>query len=136
MTPDQIRETLHRVAAMRMPRLERDHGLNQQIESLQEYLVETAIARADLEEAHLYAYNAQNLLIDQWDALAGWEIHLPEKNGHTKAAREEAKALLEPDLAEGLRDAKRLLQCLARQIVRLEMDERVASRTYTLLTGG
>lgn len=136
MDTDQIRRVLYAAARLRMPRREPDATLGLNIEQVEDYLIATAIHRAELEEARLYAKDALDLLADQWDEVEGWEIHLEQGKRATVAAVDRAKGLTAPELREGMREARRLIDRLTDQIKRLELDDKAASRRYTMMTGG
>lgn len=139
MTLEEIRGVLHTAAAVRMPRLTPEMGSRERVEALEDYLNLTAVTRGDLEEARLYAQSALHQLMLEWDAIVGWEAHLRRRR--TDVPQHEvhaAKREIRPDLAEGIREAKWLVARLAEQIDRLSHmgDDQVASRIYTLITGG
>lgn len=137
MTPDEIRQLLFRVAKVMVPRFKgRDETptARQKIEELEDYLLVAARWRASLEEARLYMQEARLRLEDEWEAIEGWQT---VANGKTKQDMIDAKRTIRPDLYEGIRDAKFLIERLSEQIKRLERDEEFAvSRSYTMLTGG
>jgi hypothetical protein len=137
MTLDEIRTTLHRAAALRMPRFTPETTMRERVDALEEYLNLTAIMRGDLEEARLYANGALHDLGREWEAIVGWEAHLRRRRQDaTQADVYTARAEIRPDLHDGLREAKWLIARLAEQIDRLSHmgDDQVASRIYTLIT--
>lgn len=138
MTIEQIREALYAAARLRMPRRDPEAALGWNIEQIEDYLTDTAIHRGALEEARLYAKDALDALLDQWLALDpdGYTPFLPSGSRRTQAAVERAKGLAEPELAGGIREARRLVDRLTDQIKRLEIDDKAASRRYTMMTGG
>jgi Lon protease-like protein len=135
MTTDEIKQRLFGAARVRMPSVEKDATTGMQIEQLEDYMVATAQWRADLEEALLYAEEARKRLSDQLEDLdeAEWSHHLDGKRTLAGVAR--ARAQARPDLAQGMADAKWLVERLARQISRLEVDATWTSRIYTMRTG-
>jgi hypothetical protein len=137
MTVDEIRETLYVAARLRMPRRDADATLTWNIEQVEDYLIQTAVTRGELEEARLHAKDALDELADQWLLLdpAGYEPHLPTGVRTTQAAVERAKALAEPDLAASVKQCRRLIDRLSDQIKRLELDDKAASRRYSMMTG-
>ena len=73
----------------------------------------------------------------EWDEIEGWELELPTGNGRrTQADVVEAKRRTNPVLYGSIQTGKRLVDRLTEQIKRLEKDDGVSSRAYTLLTGG
>jgi hypothetical protein len=143
MEVEEIKELLHRHAKLRMPQFQ--YGVHGEatptapaakIEKLEEYLGDVAIARGDLEEARLFIDHARHALEDTWGRVEGWQQHVAKPNTATGPQIAEAKRKIDPDTYEGIREAKWLSQKLGDQIRRLEKDEEVASRRYTLIVGG
>jgi hypothetical protein len=137
MTVEEIRTALYAAAKLRMPRRDPDAALGFNIEQIEDYLTDTAIHRGALEEARLYAKDALDDLATAWGQLdpARYEPYL-DGTRRTQAAVDRAKAHAEPDMAAGIREARRLVDRLTDQIKRLELDDRAASRRYTMMTGG
>jgi hypothetical protein len=135
----QIHDALARAAEVRMPRFTPDMGPRQKVELLEDYLNLTAVTRAELEEARLWAHMGLRELTEQWDAIQGWGMHLSSGNGrHTKDDIVAAKREIRPDLHDGLREARWLVDRISEQIERLGArmgDDQVASRIYTLIAG-
>jgi len=136
MTIEEIEQVLHAAAAVRFPRIDKDAGLTFQVEQVQDHLVETAVQRGQLEEARLFAYDALYVLRDEWDELPteSYEEFLVSRRP-TNVQVEMAKAVVRDDLHVGIKRAKRLIDRLTDQIKRLELDDKAASRAYTMLTG-
>jgi hypothetical protein len=139
MTLDEIRDVLTRGAAVRMTRFTPDMGPRQKVELLEDYLNQTAVMRGELEEARLWAHMALREMVDQWDDIKGWGLHL-QGNGsrHTKDDVIAAKREIRPDLHDALKEVKFLVERLSEQIERLGSrmgDDQVASRIYTLISG-
>lgn len=110
----------------------------EKIEQLESYLLEVAFARGRAEEARLYAYAAVRQLREEWDHLEGWEgdFGSPEKAAKaTQPQIKEAKRQVRPDLYDSIEKGQYLVKRLTEQIKRLEKDEDVASRAYTLISG-
>lgn len=141
----EIEQTAYDVAKLRMPQFKIDPNdpmastrPGEKIEQLESYLLELAFARGRAEEARLYAYGAVRRLQVKWDHLEGWEISFgsPEKAARaTQPQIAEAKRQLEPELFDSIEQGRYLIKRLTEQIKRLEKDEDVASRTYTLISG-
>ncbi len=140
MTVDEIKATLATASKLRMPRWDPTSPLGAQdkIEKLEEHLVNCSYHRAELEEADLHLSSAVHRLRVEWETLEGYEAGLgkvdPDKA--TGPQHQRAKRLHRPDLFTEISDGKHLLDRVARQIRRLEHDEDVASRAYTMITGG
>lgn len=139
MNSEEIHSALTRAAAVRMPRFTPDMGAREKVELLEDYLNLTAVTRAELEEARLWAHMALRELGERWDAIQGWGLHLPSSNGrHTKDDVIAAKREIAPELHDGLKEAKWLVERISEQIERLGArmgDDQVASRIYTLIAG-
>jgi hypothetical protein len=137
VTLDEIRIVLHHSATVRMPRFEADATGRERVEMLEDYLNLTAVTRAELEEARLCAHAAHKDLADQWEAIKGYGMHLPNGSRHSQADVTSAKAEIRPELHAALNEVKWLIARLTEQIDRLSHmgDDQVASRLYTLITG-
>lgn len=133
MDTDDIRQVLHRNAALRFPRL-KGLATGEKVEAIEDYLVDTAIARGELEHARLVVHEALGVLLDEWDDLEGWEVLL-KANRPTQDDVRRAKKTVRPELHDAINDAKRLVARLSDQISRLEQDDKAASRSYTIITG-
>lgn len=135
-----IRQLLHDAAALRAPIFVRDGDTptspTRRIELLEEYMQDLAVARGSLEEAMLVIDQARFSLDDRWEKIDGWRQTLGD--GAAKATGPQivrAKAEIDRETYEGLREAKWLISRIAAQIRRLEKDEESTSRRYSLLTG-
>jgi hypothetical protein len=145
MELEEIEKTLYRVAKLRMPNFKMDPDdpmavpavPHEKIEGLESYLLDAAVGRGDAHEARLFAYGAHRTLREEWDHLEGWEIQFGAKAATaTQPQVKEAKRQLRPDLFDAIEKADWLVRRLTEQVKRLEKDEEVASRVYTLITGG
>jgi hypothetical protein len=138
VNPDEVRQLLYTVAKVKAPSFKgRDPKPNagQKIEELEDHLFEIARWRCELEEARLYMHDARRELEDQWDEIEGWQAVAGKVK--TKQDVVAAKKTIRPDLYDGIRMAKFLIERLSEQIRRLERDEEYAvSRGYTLISGG
>jgi hypothetical protein len=132
MQVNEIRETLHDAALVRFPSLPKEEHLTWKIDALSSYLILTAQTRADLYRARLHVHESLHRLREQWIDLRGWEAPARPTNTQIDAA----KRRYAPELAAGLAEARHLVDRLTEQISRLEVDDRWASRTYTMLVGG
>lgn len=140
-------EMLDRVVAVRIPeKIRRGTGegedrvplpSRQKIEELESYLLLTAEARQLAESARLAVHR---FLFDariEADGMQGWEMHLGVAASKATAPQiEAAKKKANPRLVADIAEADFLVKRLTEQIKRLEHDDEVASRVYTLITGG
>lgn len=139
MSPDEIRKLLHSAAKVMVPTFRREEGApipnaRQKIDVLEDHIFVVARWRCLLEEARLYMHEGRRILEDEWDEIEGWET---VATGKTKEAQVQAKRTIKPELYDGIRTAKFLIERLGEQIKRLERDEEYAvSRAYTMITGG
>jgi hypothetical protein len=131
----QIREVLHAAMDVRFPRRDPNEPAVAKIEALEDYLTLTAVHRGELESALYWAREAEKVLDDQWYAITGWEA-IRDRKRDTDQAVTEAKRTVAPDIYTSLRDVRRMIHDIGRQIRRLEKDFEAVSRDYTLLTGG
>lgn len=143
MTPEEAREALYDAAKLRMPRFLGRLGENgepmrvgpsEKIAELEDFLLATASWRSVLEEARLYMRQATRDLQRKWDHLIGWEENRREGE-KSVASIEDAKRITDPDLYDSIQAGEALVRDLSDQIRRLEHDDEVASRAYTLITG-
>lgn len=133
-----IKDTLARNADVTMPRFHSGMEARDRVEALEDYLNLTAVTRAELEEARLWAHMALKELGDQWDRITGWGMHLPSSGRQTKDDVIAAKREINPDLHAALTEARFLVERITEQIDRLGSrmgDDQVASRLYTLIAG-
>lgn len=111
---------------------------DKKIEILEDYLLLTAEKRQEATEARLYMQASLKLLRDKWRDLTGWEQHM---NGTPIAKAtgpqiDRAKRCVDADLHDSIQRGEWLERRLGEQIKRLQHDDDVASRVYTLITGG
>lgn len=137
MTVDEIRESLFNAAKLHMPAVFTiEEGQLAKVAKLEEYLNLTACLRGELEEARLHTHEALAKLMAEWDDIEGWELHAPNNSRRTQDDIRRAKKFCRPELYSGINSAKHLVARLSEQIRRLEKDDEVASRLYTMVTGG
>jgi hypothetical protein len=140
-----IERVAFEVAKLRMPRFKVDPNdpmastrPGEKIEQLESYLLEVAYARGEAEEARLYAHAAVKRLTEEWDHIEGWEAFFGTPENAAKATQpqvKEAKRQIRPELFDSIETGVYLVKRLTDQIKRLEKDEDVASRAYTLISG-
>lgn len=135
MDTEEISAIIKRASALRMPKLGED-GKREWIEKLMDYLSETAVARAELLEAREVVELTLHTSDDRWAKLEGW--HAIAGHKPTVAQIEEAKRTVDEELWTTRREAKRVLGLIDTQVKRLGgmSDDEIASRLYTLASGG
>lgn len=136
MNVDEVRKALFAVATIRFPNLTELDGNTAKVSALEDYLTLTAISRGQLEEARLWMHEALRTVMEQWDDIEGWEVQAPSHARRTQDDIRRAKKVCRPDLYSGITNGKHLIARLSDQIRRLEKDDEVASRQYTIITGG
>lgn len=110
-----------------------DEGRGPWIEALQDYLLDTATARAELEEARLLMHETLRTLDNQWAEMRGYQVGAG-RNLKTQADHDRAKEFANPGLAGARREAKFLVARLSEQVERLGgmSDDQVVSRIYSM----
>lgn len=129
----EIRTIHHDAAKLRMPRLDPNSNPALKISALEEYILQIAYHRGDLEEAAGWVLEAKHEARRTLDTLQGWEMHV--RGDRTEANVLEAKRKISPDAVAVVKDAEHYVKLLDRQVRRLEHDHEAASRAYTLITG-
>jgi len=134
MTYEEVKDRIIEVAAVHLPETPEDMASRIKIEVLEAHLLYTARARGILEEARLAMEDRYEEIDDTWRKLTGYEMYL---NGKPKSQTDidEAKRQVDPNLFGERRLIMKLLRQVGNQIRRLEKDDAVASRSYTMLTG-
>lgn len=137
MTLEQIEAALDGALPLRIPRFEPGLAARNKVALLEDYMLTSAIANGDLVEARHWLRRLEQDLGDRWDRIEGWEVVAPSKarNKLTVADMERAKRIVEPALFDARRKAQGLRLSIDDQIVRLEREERVCSRAYTMIAG-
>lgn len=134
MTYEEVQEVIAEVSKVHLPATPEDMSAKVKIEVLENHLLYTARGRGILEEARLGLEDVYEGVDDQWRNTTGYEMYL---NGKAKSQTDidEAKRQVNPALFEERRLCIKLLRQVGNQIRRLEKDDAVASRSYTMLTG-
>ena len=130
----EVQQAIHDVSKIRMPDFAEDIAPKAKIEALEGHLFDTARARQLLEEARLMLEDAYEVIDDEWLGLTGWEVYLRGKP-KSQVEIDEAKREMKPDLFFSRRRCQKLLRQVGNQIRRMEKDDAVASRAYTMLVG-
>jgi hypothetical protein len=134
LTPDDVRTLCFNAAKLKMPTFDSTYSPGAKIEKIEDYLLNTAAMRSELEEARLYMHEATFKLKQQYKDMTGWEVHMGKMQ--TEEAVKRAKRIADTPLCQGIDEGEELIKRLSDQIRRLEHDDEVASRAYTLITGG
>lgn len=136
MNLEQIREVVDRALPLRFPKVDELRGA-EKVAALEDHMLASALISGDLVEARHWLRRLQETLRDEWAHLEGWEVALKRpRDRATKAEIEEAKVKVSPALYAAGREARQLLDSVDDQITRFEREERVASRAYTMMSGG
>lgn len=133
-TLDECKQVLEDIARAKIPAI-RGMPAPSKIEQLESYLVETAELRQRALLAKLIVQQALDGLNLEWDQLEGWEVELPTGGRRTAGDVVEAKRRTNSTLYTSIQTGKRLVDRLGDQVRRLEKDDQVCSRAYTMLTG-
>jgi len=133
MDVDAIRLTLFTAAKLRVPRFDERDSTGARIDKMEKFLLDSAATGGELEEARLHCQQALFDLTKQWDAIplvqGAKPMTGPQIIEHRKACN--------PDLWDGIAEAKWLIARLTEQIQRLRKmgDDQLVSRIYTLMAG-
>jgi hypothetical protein len=137
---EQIEEILLAALKLRSPCFTARSGITvrEKIAELEDYLLKGAHVNGELVEVRHWLREVEEDLTDQWDGLVGWEINLGSAKviNATKQQILAAKIAAAPQLYAALRKARRLRESVVDQITRLEREEKVMSRAYTMISGG
>lgn len=134
MNITEIDARLKAALPLRIPRFNPSDAPGLKIAALEEHMRTAAYHRAELEEALHWAWEAQKLLREQWTDVQGWQSLAGSKP--TQASIDQAKRVCSPAIWSAIQDVKLLLASLERQIKRLDKEADIASRSYTLISGG
>lgn len=139
---EDIKRTLHTALRLRPPKWDPEEDsppAREKIEQLENYLLESAFQRAELEEALHWLTALVAHFKRLVDNLTGYEVALPSKSRDrmTNADVLKAKRTVAPTTFEAGAEAKQLMESTLRQIDRLAFEEQwVISRAYTMISGG
>lgn len=136
---DGIKGILHNAVRLRPPKWQDPTMTREKIEALENYLLESAYAAAELEEC-LHWLSAMVAHFKRViDNMTGYEAALPSKSRDrlTQADINRAKRVVDPVSFDAGAEARHLQESCLRQIERLRFEEQwVISRAYTMITGG
>ncbi len=133
MNVEDIDPIIKAASRLRMPVLDPTTNPGLKISKLEEYMLQVAYHRGDLEEAIGWVLEAKHSARRTLDDLVGWDLHL--RGDRTQENVLAAKAKISPEAVAVIRDADYYLERLKRQVNRLERDHDATSRAYTLVTG-
>jgi hypothetical protein len=136
VTLEDIRAVLDEALALRFPVTADTRG-RARVELLEDHMLASAVVNGKLVEARHWLRMLRASLADSWEKLAGWEIAMAGKPRArwTAADIQRAKIKVAPAQYDAGREAKRLAESIDDQIARLERDERICSRAYSMLSG-
>lgn len=137
MDLEQIREALTSALELRSPRFSPEERPATKIAALEDYMLLSAHVNGDLVAARHWLRTLIDALAEEWERLQGWEVAVGNKPRArlTTADIQRAKIQIAPSKFEAGREAKRLMASINDQIARLEREERVCSRAYTMISG-
>lgn len=138
MDADRANEVLFAGARLRVPAFDQGASTTAKVGMLEDYAIDAARDRGELEEARLWMSEVLHTFTVEWAKLEGWEMNIPGSKRRKDATKDditEAKRMARPDLWENISDIKHLVSQLSNQIRRIEKDEDRVSRIYTFLTG-
>lgn len=140
---EDIKGFLHNAVRLRPPRFEYGETdatpPREKIEALENYLMESAYAAAELEECLHWLSAVVAHFKRVIENLTGYEAALPGKSRDrlTQADINRAKRIVDPASFDAGAEARHLQESCLRQIERLRFEEQwVISRAYTMISGG
>jgi hypothetical protein len=137
VTIEEINALIARVLPMRPPKFEADTNGREKVSRLEDYLLETAYAHAELEEALHWLSKVVERCQDEIAEITGYEVALPSKP-QARITRDDviaAKRKTKPQPFLAGAEAKHLRETVLRQIGRFEFEKDVVSRAYTMISG-
>lgn len=140
MTIEEIKAALATALPMRPPKWEKDDPPRgpEKVELLENYLLDSAYARAELEEALHWLDSLVAHFVGQVEQITGYEALLPSKPSSriTQQDVNAAKRKVSPTIFDAGAEARQLRTSVERQIKRFEFEEQwVLSRAYTMISG-
>lgn len=139
MDIEAIEAALSVALPLRPPRFGPDDAARLKVGRLEDYLLESAYAHAELEEALHWLEALVGELKARVEEMTGWQVALPSGKRGERATQQDvlrAKRQLDPVTFDAGARARQLRESVRRQIARFEFEERVVSRAYTLISGG
>lgn len=143
MDMEDIKGVLHTALPMRPPRFTPAEGAiapsgGQKAAALEDYLLESAFVRAELEEALHWLDSLMAHFKSKIEQMTGYEALLPRKpqDRITQADINTAKRGLDPTTFDAGSEVKQLRASVLRQIERFEFEAQwVVSRAYSMISG-
>ena len=134
MEHDEIAESVKACGLLRVPSFPEEMSAADKIAALESHLLDTARWRSVMEDLRIILEDEYEEIDDLWRDVTGYEIYL---SGRPKSKEDidEAKRQVNPDLFTRRRTVIKLMRQVGNQIRRLEKDDGVVSRAYTMLTG-
>jgi hypothetical protein len=135
---DEIRGALAGALPLRPPTFNGE-GPREKVGALEDYLLGSAAAAAELEEALHWLEALVAHFATQIDQMTGYEVALPRKTRDrlTKDDILQAKRIVDATPFDAGAEAKQLRASVLRQIERLRFEAQwVISRAYTMIAGG
>lgn len=131
-----IEAALQTALVLRTPTFPPGARGREKINALEDYMLASASINGDLVEARHWLREIEQKLRDDWESLDGWQVALTGLvSKATKPQIQRAKITVAPQTFEAGRKATRLRESVVDQIARLEREERVMSRVYTMISG-
>lgn len=136
MSLEEIRAALEEALPLRSPRFAPEERPATKIAALEDHMLACAEVNGSLVEARHWLRFLRARLADEWEKLEGWQMATDKARARLTAADiNRAKIRVAPTQYEAGREAKRLSESIDDQIVRLEREEKVCSRAYSLISG-
>jgi len=136
---DQIRQAVHDAVKLRPPKFEEGEHPRNKVTAFEDYLLQSAWTRAELEECVFWLDATIAQLKAKVEQMTGYEALLPRKpqDRITQADIVTAKQKMDGPTFEAGAEAKHLREHARRQIARFEFEAQwVISRAYTMISGG
>jgi hypothetical protein len=113
-----------------------DETRQEKVDRLEQYMLNSAVRRAEIEECLFLLTEMNAVLSGEWEDIQGWE-HLPVYTAKpTVATMNQAKRAMRSDLYDSISEVKRLKDHCERIIARFEHEEKVViSRAFTMISG-
>lgn len=138
MDMEDIKLALHTALQLRPPMFEEGYPGREKVARLEDYLLASAYAAAELEEALHWLDSMVAHFKRQVDEMTGWEVALPA-GSHSRPNKEDiniAKRTVNPVVFDAGAEVRQLQVSVKRQIDRLRFEAQwIISRCYTMITG-
>lgn len=130
----EIKDNINAAGLLRIPAFPEDTKTSDKIAALESHLLDTARWRSVMEAYRILLEDDYEEIDELWRSVTGYEMYL---NGKPKSRDDidEAKRQVDKELFARRRTVMKLLRQVGNQIRRLEKDDAVVSRSYTMMTG-